>query len=196
LHDCFTLPNPKLIDAHTRDGGEWKEGDTSCTPSKDFEKLGNKNSIKHQNRGPHKHLKTTVHLCLKLLYCNLSHLSYLSNNLFDHLYFSDLSDLSNFFNFFGCMATISDLSNFFSCMSHLSDLSDLSNLSDFFSCQATCSPLNSVNHWELVQANGTGIVTVECPRNKFVLGCGIRRGKYICFQLRKASLDNNSKFRL
>ena len=75
------------------------------------------------------------------------------SNLFDLLYLCDLCDLS--------------------------DLSDLSKLSDFFSCMATCSPPNSVNHWELVQVNGTGIVKAECPSNKLVLGCGIRRGKYL-----------------
>jgi hypothetical protein len=33
-------------------GGEGGGGGTSCTPSKDFEKLGHKNAIKHENRGP------------------------------------------------------------------------------------------------------------------------------------------------
>jgi hypothetical protein len=36
------------IDAHRG----WGEGGTSCTPSKDFEKLDHKNAIKHKNRGP------------------------------------------------------------------------------------------------------------------------------------------------
>jgi hypothetical protein len=33
------------IDAHRGGGG------TSCTPSKDFEKLDHKNALKHENRG-------------------------------------------------------------------------------------------------------------------------------------------------
>ncbi len=33
-------------------GGERGEGGTSCTPSKDFEKLLHRNTIKHENRGP------------------------------------------------------------------------------------------------------------------------------------------------
>jgi hypothetical protein len=39
---------------HTEGGGkrEGEEGGTSCTPSKDFEKFGHKNAIKHENRGP------------------------------------------------------------------------------------------------------------------------------------------------
>jgi hypothetical protein len=37
-----------FIDAH-RDGGE---GGTSCTPSKDFEKLDHKNAIKYENIRP------------------------------------------------------------------------------------------------------------------------------------------------
>jgi hypothetical protein len=38
------------IDAHK--GGKGEEGGTSCTPSKDFQKLDHKNAIKHKNRGP------------------------------------------------------------------------------------------------------------------------------------------------
>jgi hypothetical protein len=37
------------IGAHRGRGG----GDTSCTPSEDFEKLDHKNAIKHENRVPH-----------------------------------------------------------------------------------------------------------------------------------------------
>jgi hypothetical protein len=42
--------NPVTIDAQ----GEGEEGGTSCTLSKDFEKLDHKNAIKikHKNRGP------------------------------------------------------------------------------------------------------------------------------------------------
>jgi hypothetical protein len=61
------------IDAH-REGG----GGTSCTPSKEFQKLDHNNAIKHENRGPppvflttpstppQKNLKMTVHLCFQL----------------------------------------------------------------------------------------------------------------------------------
>jgi hypothetical protein len=35
---------------HSGERGE--EGGSSCTPSKDFEKLYHKNAIKHENRGP------------------------------------------------------------------------------------------------------------------------------------------------
>jgi hypothetical protein len=54
-------------------GGE--EGGTSCSPSKDFEKLDQKNAVKLKNRGPiprfshnpkdppQKNLKMTAHLC-------------------------------------------------------------------------------------------------------------------------------------
>jgi hypothetical protein len=54
--------------------GRGREGGTSCTPSKDFEKLDNKNAIKHENReppprffhdpeySPQKNLIMTVHL--------------------------------------------------------------------------------------------------------------------------------------
>jgi hypothetical protein len=59
-----------FIDSH-------REGGTSCTPSKDFEKLDSKNAIKHENirppapprfshkpqYPPQKNLKMTVHLC-------------------------------------------------------------------------------------------------------------------------------------
>ena len=59
-----------FIDAH-------REGGTSCTPSKDFDKLDSKNAIKHENirppapprfshkpqYPPQKNLKMTVHLC-------------------------------------------------------------------------------------------------------------------------------------
>jgi hypothetical protein len=51
---------------HTKGGGRG-----SCTPPKDFEKLDNKNAIKHENRGPphsskypsQQNLKISVHLC-------------------------------------------------------------------------------------------------------------------------------------
>jgi hypothetical protein len=39
------------IDAH-REGGGGAGGGTSCTPSKDFEKLDHKIAIKRKNRGP------------------------------------------------------------------------------------------------------------------------------------------------
>jgi hypothetical protein len=60
----------KVIVAYKREGG----GGTSCTPSKDFEKLYHKNAIKHGNSGPpprfshnpmylpQKNLKITAHL--------------------------------------------------------------------------------------------------------------------------------------
>ncbi len=41
-----------IIDEHGG-GGERVEVGTSCTPSKDSEKLGHKNVIKHASRGPH-----------------------------------------------------------------------------------------------------------------------------------------------
>jgi hypothetical protein len=34
-------------------------GDTSCTPSKDLNKLSHKNAIKHENRGPLSDFLTT-----------------------------------------------------------------------------------------------------------------------------------------
>jgi hypothetical protein len=43
---------------HTR--GE--EGVTSCTPSKDFKNIGDKNAIKHENRGPLDFLTTRTPL--------------------------------------------------------------------------------------------------------------------------------------
>ncbi len=39
------------IDAHR---GWGRERGTSCTPSKDFEKFGHYNAIKHENRGTHR----------------------------------------------------------------------------------------------------------------------------------------------
>jgi hypothetical protein len=44
--------NTHCIDAHRGWGERGEEGNTSCTPSKDFEKLDHKNAIKHENRGP------------------------------------------------------------------------------------------------------------------------------------------------
>ena len=61
------------IDAHKGGGGRG-EGGASCTPLKDVEKYGHKNTIKHENRGPlldfittpqyppQKNLNMTVHL--------------------------------------------------------------------------------------------------------------------------------------